>query len=349
MFENLRRALEEISNTTSFAVEIAADGKGYIDKQCPRDDCEFLFKIFEADWKTKPDDAHIHCPMCGESASANQWFTKAQVEHAKSEAVAVFQGKLNQAMRQDAQSFNSKRSNSFVQMSMSVHGGHTRTYSVPASASAEMQLEIECSECISHFSVIGSAYFCPSCGKSSVLRCFEDSIRKMRVKKANVGIVRAAITEAGDPDGAEMTVRSMMESCLADGVTALQRFCEGLFPHDKVTKIPRNVFQRLDQGSHLWQQVIGKGYDEFLTTEERSHLQLLFQRRHLFAHQEGLVDDEYVERSGDTAYKPGQRIVVTERDVDAFADILLKLASGLRSSVANSTQLKGDPGSPDSA
>ena len=44
MFENL---LNELENLKSVSVPIECDGKGYIDKQCPSEECEFLFKVNE--------------------------------------------------------------------------------------------------------------------------------------------------------------------------------------------------------------------------------------------------------------------------------------------------------------
>jgi hypothetical protein len=92
-----------------------------------------------------------------------------------------------------------------------------------------MELEIACEKCTCRFAVIGSAYFCPACGHSSVDRMFDDSLRKIRAKKDNVDVVRDAIAASAGRDEAELMCRSLIESCLQDGVTAFQRCCEGLY------------------------------------------------------------------------------------------------------------------------
>jgi len=115
-------------------------------------------------------------------------------------------------------------------MSMKVGGApHFTPHKVPAAASAAMELEIACEKCSCRFAVIGSAYFCPACGHSSVDRMFDDSLRKIRAKKDNVEVVRQAIAAVGGRDEAELMCRSLIESCLQDGVTAFQRCCEGLY------------------------------------------------------------------------------------------------------------------------
>ena len=163
MFENLITEMERL-NGQSVSVPIETDDHGYIDKQCPDEDCEFIYKVNEDDWSNIFKDEAVWCPLCRHEAPADQWFTIDQVEHAKAEALAVVKGKVNNALRSSAQKFNRKQPrNSFISMSMKVSGGLKRTHTIPASAAEPMQLEIQCEECKSWFAVIGSAYFCPAC------------------------------------------------------------------------------------------------------------------------------------------------------------------------------------------
>ena len=43
---------------------------------------------------------------------------------------------------------------------------------------------------------------------------------------------------------------------------------------------------------------------------ELNELNILYQKRHLLAHNEGMVDESYIKKSGDQFYKVGQKIVV---------------------------------------
>lgn len=327
MFEELMKTLRGLESR-SVSVPIEADDKGYIDKQCPAEGCEFLFKVNEQDWRDLFSDEPVWCPMCRHEAPADQWFTVGQVEHAKREAMTVIKGEINQAMRADARNFNRRQSpKGFVSMSMSVKGGNQRTFVLPAQAAEAMQLEIQCESCSARFAVIGSAYFCPACGFNSVLRTFSDSLRKIRAKKDGEEAVRKTLSETISPDGAELTCRSLRETCLTDGVTAFQKYCEGLY--EPYGSPPLNAFQRIDDGSRLWLDAVGAGYGEWLTPEEKNVLKILYQKRHLLAHQEGIVDERYIRNSGDTTYKPGQRVVISKRDVDGLLSLLEKLATGI--------------------
>ena len=49
MFEDLIKEIDRM-NGKSVSVSIECDENGYIDKQCPSGECEFLFKVNEEDW-----------------------------------------------------------------------------------------------------------------------------------------------------------------------------------------------------------------------------------------------------------------------------------------------------------
>lgn len=196
-----------------------------------------------------------------------------------------------------------------------------------------MQLEIQCDACQARYAVIGSAFFCPACGHNSVVRTYTDALTKIQLKRDSQAIIRQALTVASGKDSAEITCRSLLESCISDGVVAFQRYCESLY--SMFGDASFNAFQRLDQGNQLWESAVGVGYTNWLDAEELSRLKILFQKRHLLAHNEGIVDDRYIAKSGDSSYKEGQRIVITERDVGDLLNCLTKLGRALKAACEN--------------
>jgi predicted RNA-binding Zn-ribbon protein involved in translation (DUF1610 family) len=325
MFKNL---MSELKNLKSVSVPIEADPKGYIDKQCPSQECEFRFKVNKEDWGNLFHDEAVWCPQCKHEAPANQWFTKEQASHATKEALSVVGGVIHNAILEDANDFNRWQNNkSFISMSMKVSGGKKRIYALPAEAAEEMQLEIQCERCNSRFAVVGSAYFCPACGHNSVERTFFDSLRKITAKTANIEIVRAAIEKSVSKDEAELTCKSLIETCISDGVVAFQKLCDGLY--ETHGQAPFNAFQRLEQSEILWRKLYTVSYSEWLKADEYAELKIIYQKRHLLAHNEGIVDDRYVTKSGDIKYKPGQRLVITINDIDVMVNCLNKLATQL--------------------
>jgi predicted RNA-binding Zn-ribbon protein involved in translation (DUF1610 family) len=329
MFDDLIKELKSLERQQTISIPINTDEKGYIDKQCPAENCEFIFKVNEEDWKNILRDEAVWCPLCGYDAPADQWYTHEQVDHSKSEAIAMIKGKINKAMRSDAAKFNRRQPKGrFISMSMEVKGGTQRTQLLPAPAAQAMQLEIQCEECDSRFAVIGSAYFCPACGHNSVTRMFLDSIRKIKAKKDNVQSIKKTMAEQAGKDEAELLARSLLESCILDGVTGFQKYCEGVYV--KYGSPPQNAFQRLSQGSQLWKDTIGKEYADWLGAGELSALNVLFQKRHLLAHNEGIVDESYLRKSEDTSYRLNQRIVISEQNIENLLAYLEKLYNGLK-------------------
>lgn len=327
MFKDLIKELENIDGK-KISIGIDSDENGYIDKQCPSDDCKFIFKVNEEDWGNIFSDAAVWCPLCRNEDPADKWFTLEQVEHFKAEALTVVKGKVNNALRNGAREFNRSQSrDGFLSITMKVGGGTKRTHTIPASAAEIMQLEIQCEKCDSRFAVIGSAYFCPCCGHNSVTRTFYDSLRKIKAKKESIYVIRDALDASVGKDEAELTCRSIIETCISDGVSAFQKYCEGMY--EPYGNIPFNAFQRLKQASELWKGVIQKGFDIWLSNEEFNSLNILYQKRHLLAHNEGMVDSRYMLKSGDESYKEGQRIVVSERDVEFLVSVLEKLGKAI--------------------
>lgn len=334
MFEDLLKTLKKLEQTTEVSIPIEADEKGYIDKQCPSEDCEFIFKINQDDWANIVKDEAVWCPFCRHEAPADQWFTIEQVEHGKSEAISMIEGEIQNALISDAQKFNRKQSKGgFISISMEVSGGRQRTYPIPVKAAELMQLEITCEECNTRFAVIGSAYFCPACGHNSVERTFNDSLRKIKAKVENVSLIKDALIKTVGKDEAELTSRSLIESCITDGVVAFQKYCEGKY--EKFGKPPFNAFQRLKQGSELWESQFGFGYSDWLSSQELQELTILFQKRHILSHNEGIVDESYINKSGDTKYKLGQRIVVSQNDIYKLLKCLEKLSSSIDKELGN--------------
>ncbi|MEZ4271048.1 MAG: hypothetical protein R3C68_06335 [Myxococcota bacterium] len=333
MFENLIREMRTLERDgLQVRVPIQADERGYVDRECPAEGCLFQFKVHDDDWTELFRDEAVYCPQCRHEATSDSWWTTEQIEHARETAMAQLEAKIDGALRTGARRFNSRQPRkSFIKMSMHVKGPRRTPVVVPAAAAEVMEQQIQCEECSARFAVVGIAYFCPCCGHNSAARSFDGSITKIRTKVDNLDTIRHALESAGLTNEAEATCRSLLESCVQDCVVAYQRLADVLFGSVSNTATPMNAFQRLQQGSDLWQQATGHSYSEWLSPAELDRLHVHFQRRHLLAHRDGVVDNEYLRRSNDSAVVVGQRIVVTKADVLEVTELIIKLAEGIRS------------------
>lgn len=325
MFENLLRTLEQINGTHTYSMQIMADKNGYYDKECPNPECMSKFKVKAEDWKEKFSDERVYCPFCGHQAPAKSWWTTEQVEQAKRQAIDGIKAQINSAIKQDTEDFNRATSRKgFIKMSMRFSGS-TYAVDLPAEALEEMEQQITCEKCGSRYAVIGSAFYCPCCGHNSAKQTFYNTIEKVKSKINNLDKIQRAISEYSK-DEAARTCASLIETSIPDLVVAFQRLCECIYtqlPNAKPLK--KNVFQRLYDGSQLWQELIGEGYEDWITEQEYYKLKKCFQQRHCLQHKEGIIDQEYIDKSGDNSYKVGQRLVIKESNILEYAAIVIKL------------------------
>jgi hypothetical protein len=145
--------------------------------------------------------------------------------------------------------------------------------------------------------------------------------------------IRDSVAGVSGDDLAYDTVRLLLENSLGTLTGAFQRVAEALFaslPNAGSFKLRKNVFQSLTESSTLWRNATGKGYDNLLFPSELTDLECLFQKRHVVTHCNGIVDQDYIEKSGDKTYTVGQRLVIDEVTVLRLVELTSKLAAELK-------------------
>lgn len=338
MFENLIKTLEILEGGSTYTMDIECDKDGYIDKECPNQDCMSKFKVLAEDWKGKISEEHVCCPFCGHVAPANSWWTTEQIEQAKEQAVRSIGAMINDSIEKDVKQFNRHSpKKGFIRVSMKFSGS-TYAPNLPAEALEEMEQKITCEKCGTHYAVIGSAFYCPCCGHNSARQTFFNSIEKVKSKINNLEVVRNAIADVNGKDEAARTCESLVETSTSDLVVAFQRLCECAYPQmPNSGKIKKNEFQRLSDGSALWKNLVGRGYEDWLEPGEFIKLKKCFQQRHLLQHKDGIVDRDYIDRSFDKTCSVGQRITIKATDILEYAAIVEKLG-GIILGLLNSSQ-----------
>lgn len=295
----------------------------------------FEFKVNKEDWSNNFKDESVFCPMCGKESTSDTFWTTEQVNNAKKQAKDYVQSKIHKAMKDDARSFNSRQpKEGFISISMSVKGYTPQKLIIPIPSREIFEQKIKCEKCESRYSVIGSAFFCPCCGHNSVEQTFNNTINKIESSINNIPIIRKALNEISK-DQSENTCQTLIDKCLLDSVVAFQRYCDIMYSKHKnsKSKFLFNAFQKLDVGGNLWKEVLNESYNDWLTETEFKRLNILFQRRHLLQHTEGIVDEKYIVKTSDNKYKPGQRIVVKEKDAIELVTYIKALTNQIRNKV----------------
>lgn len=325
MFENLIRELEKLGRTEEISVPIELDSEGYIDKECPSDQCLFLFKVHGDDWSNIERDQHIFCPSCKHEAPASSWYPRAQIAAAHDYALGTITNSMNRAMKADASASKRRQSrNSFFSITLDVKGGRD-TVLVPVSAAEPMRLRTICESCGCRYSYVGAAYFCPCCGVNSASHTFTQTLNTIRTAAGLGETLRKTLA----PDEAEVMIRTLLEKAIQDTVMSFQRLNEQMYEHQCGKTARRNAFQKLNAGSDLWAAEVGLSFVDLVGPAKLDQLKVYFQQRHLLAHQQGIVDQDYIDRSGDKSYAIGQRLVVRDSTVREFADLIEELSLAL--------------------
>jgi hypothetical protein len=332
VFEDVMRKLRQLERGIQVPIDLELDDNGYLDRVCPSEDCGTNFKVKFEDWRNIVREDEGFCPFCRHNAESTGWNTPEQEEYIQQAATAYVQKQLGQAIQSDARRFNrSQDRNSFIKMSMSYKPGNF-PIPVPASAAEIMTQEFSCAECNCRYSSIGAAFFCPSCGHNSVLDTFVNSVATVRKTLEAIPSIRAALIETTDENVAKDSIRHICENGLVKIVSSFQRYAEACFhklPNAGSFTVRRNLFQNLSESDTIWSDATGTGYTDLLDATEYVTLSLYFQQRHVLSHLDGIVDQQYIDRSNDRRFYVGQRLIVTDSNVADLAMVIEKLAAGL--------------------
>ncbi len=312
-------------------IKIQTDENGYFDRECPNENCLYQFKIKLNDWENKVSDEEVHCPMCGHVDTSDKWWTQEQLEQiheiAKHYAINYIQGELDKTFKRIVQS---TRNNKFCKITYKPER-RVSFINNPIGQLPEWEQEITCEKCSTTYSVIGSAYFCPCCGYNSASSSFSESLDTIEKKLASLSRVKELYCELFDMDKAETMCRSMIEESLGDCVSAFQKFAERRYAEITGKSVRVNDFQVIDKGSKHFHNAVGYGYEKWLSKCELRTLHLYFQRRHLFEHNNGMVDEQYLSKTSDTSYSIGQRLIIRKTEIGVVLSLLKKLGKGILS------------------
>ncbi len=311
----------------SIEVMIRSDEKGYFDRECPNEECLYQFKIKLNDWKEKVSD-EVHCPMCGFVADADKWWTQEQLDSMREIATSYAMNKIQAELDKSFKKLERSTRNKFIKIKYKP-GKRISFVNNPIGQMEEWETEIVCPECDTGYSVIGTAYFCPCCGHNNVKSALVESLVSIEKMVDSLDDIEALLEEKVGKDTARDMTRKMLEDSLENVVSAFQKYAELLYSQITNKKVRVNDFQMVQKGSDLFKDACGKEYSAWLSQYEIDRMNLLFQKRHILEHNAGIVDDKYIQKSGDNNYSVGQHIVLNKSEVYELLNIINKLCDGL--------------------
>ena len=175
--------------------------------------------------------------------------------------------------------------------------------------------------------MIGAAYFCPCCGYNSAVSVFTESMQSFKRMLDSLTEIGKLFEEKYNKDQAVTMTRSMLENSISEMVSAFQKFASQKYEELTGKRSRANYFQIVSKGNDLYKSGVGFSYTDVITDYELKFLNIMFQKRHLIEHNAGIVDQKYIDHSGDTSCSVGQRLVIQTQEAYKLLEIINYLGS----------------------
>jgi hypothetical protein len=304
-------------NKINFTVPIPKGEDGLTGRECPNTECLGYFKM-QFGTGLKGENLQCHCPYCGHIGPHNTFFTPEQIEYAKSVALNQITGTLLKDLKK--LEFDSRPVGGFgLSVSMKISGEPHRIYNY---REKQLETEVVCEHCTLRYAVYGVFAFCPDCGQHNSSQILDKSL-ELVLKMLDM----AATTEA---EVAGRLVENALEDCVSVfdgfGLESCRVYPDRSGNSDKAERIS---FQNLEGAKQNISGLFNYDLAAGVTGEEWLTAVRGFQKRHLLSHKMGVVDDDYIRKSGDKQSVIGRKVVVGADEVREIVGIISKLARSI--------------------
>jgi hypothetical protein len=298
-------------------IAIQADEDGLTGRECPVADCLGYFKI-QFGTGLKGTNLPCNCPYCGHTDGHDKFWTKAQIEYAKSVALNRITGAIIKDLK--ALEFNHRPRGAFgIGISMKVEG---RPHPIRYYRERELETTVVCENCTLRYAVYGVFAFCPDCGVHNSLQ----------ILKANLELAEKEIALAATVDKAMADY--LLADALENAISAFDGFgresCRVRASSATVPAKAENIsFQNLTGARKNVQELFGFDLSGGVDVSDWDFACRCFQKRHLLAHRMGVVDESYVKATGDQSAVVGRKVSISSQEVTRLIDVLKSLGAWL--------------------
>lgn len=308
-------------NTISISVSLKADKDGYVGRECP--DCYKYFKVTPGTG-LKGSGLPCTCPYCGRKGPSNDFLTKDQTEYLKSAMMQHIEGDLNNMFKK--LEFDTGPVG-LLGIGMSLKVDHWSAPPLHLYGEKDLETYVECPSCSLKYAVYGVFAYCPDCGQHNSLQIL--------TRNLDVVLKELDIAASSEADVCGTLVANALEDCVSafDGFGREICHIHTADAIENASKSDTISFQNLSGARTTVKSVFGFDFAATCTTEDWDAAVRDFQKRHVLSHKSGVVDEEYVRKSGDTATPIGRKLVIEPAEVRELTRILMTLGTGLAGSL----------------
>jgi hypothetical protein len=253
-----------------FTISVTIPSKeGFVGRACNNSECEQYFKVSEDSCSET-----MYCPYCGDSFDSEELLTTEQTDHvmdvAKQEAFEHVQKQFQDIFKKSFGSSSSKRSG------ITYKPGRIQKKTIlPSYEEREVDSEIECPECNTKFQVYGVFGFCPGCREENII-----------IYDANIKIITSEILSSATPE-------RQLRHAYNDLVSTFEKICTR--KSSSITD-EKGQFQVLFEARKFFKKHASIDILQNIEKNELLALRRLFQKRHLYVHSDGIINDKYIKK-----------------------------------------------------
>jgi len=281
----------------SFLVLVLSDQHGMFGRHCPK--CNSYYRT-----DTCPGDRY--CPYCGCSAKSINFLTQNQIRyigafcnsfiqaHDKGSDIILDLDKLKKELPQNKPEW---------------------LYSEES-----QQNSYRCPKCRTRYDILGEYGLCPHCVKSNLEMVFD---RKMQGVQSEFEASDKNITDKRKREGEWINLLAKSVSEFESMANQVRKYLL-LFPATPSRRqaLSSVSFQNISKANTKLKEWYGFEFLEGVTDVDRNFLNLIFNRRHIFTHNAGRVDQEYIGNTGDTTVRLNQLIHVRSDEIKRLVPLV---------------------------
>ncbi len=294
----------------TISVPMSTDEQGFFGRECPS--CKQYFKLKPVTDFTSTQGI---CPYCGHTVELQDFITQDQSDYLTSIAANKF---LLPMLRDFANSLETF-SNDVVQFT-----ANTNIPEFPIQGYQEKVLEtdVTCDNCGLVFSIYGVFSNCPACGKLNGRVIYQGTLDLLSKKLA-----------LADDETIDEPVRAeFIKDALQGTVSAFDALGKALRKkHTEIPADPNNLFQNLLKLDKVLATLTGKNISQYLTPADSDFLFLTFQVRHVYEHNAGVVDSDFVKKQPAYVHLLGRKYPLKKDDVSVFIALMRQLGNAIYS------------------
>lgn len=293
-------------------VSIPTDDHGFFGRQCPG--CSQVFRIDSEDYEALPDNVHLWCVYCGHHDEHSEFMTQQQLDRAMRAVGDIGVQMAGQMLDRSFRRLSTRRPRSGSGVQFSYRSAPFYPQPLPGIDEEQLIRVRQCAGCSLRYAVFGEHRYCPVCGP---LPADVVALDAMAAELARLDLLGQLPAEAAASLREQGVFTRIWVDTLENLVGLVETLASAVF-HAATTDAAQrvkgkgNIFQRLDDTADLY---VAAGYPDLRTVLGSVTWQRLLEvwaTRHLFTHNDGVVDDKYIAKVPNSSTRPGQRLTISE-------------------------------------